>query len=143
MKNLESFDSGSYMCVGELSQPQQNLKTLNASSETTIMVLSNNSPTQNVNKFKSVKSFSSYKGRAKPQQENDLTDDYLSDARSSSSDEDNDLDSDLFNDEIPTLNPTMIDQIDDKGFCEPYRGSVCAGMKRLTTKKIDSVLHNI
>lgn len=123
------------MCVGELSQK------LNASSETTIMVSSNNSPTQN--KFKSAKSFSSYKGRAKPQQENDLTDDYLSDARSSSSDEDNDLDSDLFNDEIPALNPTMVDQIDDKGFCEPYRGSVCAGMKRLTTKKIDSVLHNI
>ena len=134
MKNLESLGSGSYMCVGELLLPPT---TLNASSETTIMVASNNSPKQNSNKLKS---FSSYKGRAKPHQDNDLTDDYLSDARSSSSDEDNDLDSDLFNDEIPTLNPTMIDQIDDKGFCEPYKGSVCAGMKRLhKTKKIDSV----
>jgi hypothetical protein len=130
MRNLESLGSGSYMCVGELLLPPM---TLNASSETTIMVASNNSPKQN-----KLKSFSSYKGRAKPHQDNDLTDDYLSDARSSS-DEDNDLDSDLFNDEIPALNPTMVDQIDDKGFCEPYRGSVCAGMKRLNKTKQKSI----
>lgn len=30
--------------------------------------------------------------------------------------------------DIPLLNPTVIENFDDKGFCEPYKGSICAGI---------------
>lgn len=127
MKNLEPFDSGSYMCVCEYSV---GATTLNASSETTLMV------TQSNNNMKSGNRKNGSGGR----KSNDLfNEDYLlsssgadSLARSSSSsndDENDDLDSDdLFNDEFPALNPTLVEQFDDKGFCEPYKGTVCAGI---------------
>jgi hypothetical protein len=32
------------------------------------------------------------------------------------------------NDDMPVLNPTVVESFDDKGFCEPYRGTICAGI---------------
>ena len=31
-------------------------------------------------------------------------------------------------DEFPSLNPIYVENNDDKGTCEPYRGSICAGV---------------
>lgn len=129
MKNLESFDSGSYMCVCELGGSS----SLNSSSETTLVVTSSNSPVQS--KFKLVKSFNNKNSGNGYRKHQDFNEDYLlsdslvgSSSSSFTDDEDNDLDSaDLLNDEFPSLNPTIVEQFDDKGFCEPYKGSVCAG----------------
>lgn len=138
MKNLESFDSGSYMCVCELTGSGT---TVNASSETTLMVMSaQNSGGDNNNKYKLVKSFNQKSNGGRKSSGDSFNEDYFLSAssdslngRSSSSssstldDDDDDTDSDLFNDEFPSLNPTIVEQFDDKGFCEPYKGTVCAG----------------
>ncbi len=40
---------------------------------------------------------------------------------------DSDDNSDLM-DEFPMLNPTIIENNDEKGFCEPYKGTICSGV---------------
>ncbi|RNA44299.1 tyrosine- kinase transmembrane receptor ROR1 [Brachionus plicatilis] len=83
MKNLETFDSGSYI------------------SETTLYVS---------------RAFQ----QTGPKHES-LSDYLLSDMDS--------LDDDYsLSDEFPSLNPTLVENFDDKGFCEPYRGSICSGI---------------
>ena len=103
LKNLETFDSGSYMCIAELSL-QSGTLLLNASSEATLFVKQPEVLIQN------------------KQQQNSLLDlninDYLLD----------NFDTSDINDEFPQLNPTIVENFDDKGFCEPYRGSICAGI---------------
>lgn len=96
LRNLESFDSGSYMCIAELSLKSGSV-LLNASSETTVFV----------------------KEPEFERQENlaglDIND-YLLDF------------GDDLTDEFPQLNPTIVENFDDKGFCEPYKGSICSGI---------------
>ncbi|CAF0723445.1 unnamed protein product [Brachionus calyciflorus] len=105
IKNLESFDSGSYMCMAELSLVNQQL---NASSETTLIV---NSGVNN-----------QIRKKAKSKNHESYTDYLLSDLENFDEDEDN------LSDEFPSLNPTIVENFDDKGFCEPYRGSICSGI---------------
>jgi len=98
LRNIETFDSGSYMCIAELSLNSGTL-LLNASSETTLFV----------------------KQPEFQRQENNIENldmnDYLLD-----------FDSNDAVDEFPELNPTIVENFDDKGFCEPYRGTICAGI---------------
>lgn len=35
---------------------------------------------------------------------------------------------DDLSEEFPSLNPTIVENFDDKGFCEPYKGSICSGI---------------
>lgn len=96
------------MCVGELASSENN-NQLNASSETTLVVNENNGVQQ--------------KTQHKPkqfQQKNDFSDDLLADLTNDNSDD--------LNDEFPSLNPTIVENFDDKGFCEPYKGTICAGI---------------
>lgn len=104
MKNLETFDSGSYMCMAELSIAD---KFINASSETTLFV----SPGMRKSAV-----------ARRPSHES-LSDYLLSDLETLDDDDDLNL-----SDEFPSLNPTIVENVDDKGFCEPYRGSICAGI---------------
>ncbi len=118
MKNLEEFDSGSYMCIAEFNTHDNQL--LNASSETTLMVQQQPQNGGNANNLNMRKHFSGSRHRPKANQ-NDLSDYLLNDR------DDEDESSDL-TDEFPALNPTIVENYDDKGFCEPYRGSVCSGI---------------
>ena len=43
LKRLEAFDSGSYVCIAELSNPSST-QLLNASSETTLIITSPSNP---------------------------------------------------------------------------------------------------
>jgi len=97
LRNIETFDSGSYMCIAELSLNSGSL-LLNASSETTLFVK---------------------QPELQRQQESNNLDinDYLLE-----------FDTNDLGDEFPQLNPTIVESFDDKGFCEPYRGSICAGI---------------
>jgi hypothetical protein len=95
------------MCVGELASPENN-NQLNTSSETTLIVNENNGMQQKPHKQKQF------------QQKNDFSDDLLADLTNDNSDD--------LNDEFPSLNPTIVENFDDKGFCEPYKGSICAGI---------------
>ena len=97
LRNLDSFDSGSYMCIAELSNEAGAL-LLNASSDTTLFV---RDPTET--------------------RKQNVLDDYL--LGDLSVEEDSDL-----GDEFPQLNPTIVENFEDKGFCEPYKGSICAGI---------------
>jgi hypothetical protein len=91
LKKLEAFDSGSYMCIGEIDDNR-----LNATSETTLIV---NSET------------------TRPKSKSDFDDYFL-----------NDNEEDDLSEEFPSLNPTIVENFDDKGFCEPYKGTICAGI---------------
>ncbi len=131
MKNLEPFDSGSYMCVGELAS-DESLHQLNASSETTLMVQGGSSQQMQASKtqllhqqqphskfnLKSLGGSGEHRLNANSKK-SDFSDYLLSDF----SEDDDDL-----SDEFPSLNPTIVENFDDKGFCEPYKGSVCAGI---------------
>lgn len=123
IKKLEAFDSGSYMCMGEFNTLDN--QQLNASSETTLIV--NGAPTSNANNRRPViQSFKSFKQSKNNQ---DFSDYLLSDLSDNSLNlDDDDDDDDNLNDEFPSLNPTIVENFDDKGFCEPYKGSICAGI---------------
>ena len=117
LKNLEEFDTGSYMCIAEYNTPESQHQ-LNASSETTLIVQQEQQSSQNKRKNQ----FMNNNRKSKPS--NDLPDYLLSDR---SSDDDLNDEEDL-SDEFPLLNPTIVENYDDKGFCEPYRGSICASV---------------
>ena len=105
LKKLEVFDSGSYMCIAELSISHNDASLLNASSETTLIVsnpLNSNRKPSRIGKPKV-----------------DISDYLLSDLDSNIDD---------LEDEFPSLNPTVVENFDDKGFCEAYKGNVCAGI---------------
>jgi hypothetical protein len=96
------------MCVGELASSDNN--QVNASSETTLFVSeSNQQQAQMV-----------HKRPVKPVHKTEFSDDLLSDLTSDNSDD--------LSDEFPSLNPTIVENFDDKGFCEPYKGTICAGI---------------
>ena len=109
IKKLEPFDTGSYTCVAELATAESNPHSLNSSSETTLLV-------QGAHLNQPAKSQSSFK--AFKQHKNELSDYLIPEM--------NDLDE--LSDEFPSLNPTIVENFDDKGFCEPYKGSICAGV---------------
>ena len=101
LRQLEAFDSGSYMCIAELSLDSGTL-LLNSSSETTVLV---KQPEL---------------ARQPSLADVDINDYLLSDIDGK--------DADLNFDDFPELNPTIVENFDDKGFCEPYRGSICSGI---------------
>lgn len=112
------------MCVGELAS-DESIHQFNASSETTLLVQGGSSQPMKTQllhqqqpspKF-NLKSFGDHHLRANGKS-GDFSDYLLSDF---SDDED-------LSDEFPSLNPTIVENFDDKGFCEPYKGSVCAGI---------------
>jgi hypothetical protein len=105
------------MCIAEFSTHDNQL--LNASSETTLMV-QQQQQNGNQNNMNLKKHYSNARQRPKTNH-NDLSDYLLNDR------DDEDESSDL-TDEFPALNPTIVENYDDKGFCEPYRGSVCSGI---------------
>jgi hypothetical protein len=119
------------MCVGELAS-DESLHQLNASSETTLMVQGGSSQQmqapktqllhqqQQHSKFNLKSLGGSGEHRLNSNSKKSDFSDYL---LSDFSEDDDDL-----SDEFPSLNPTIVENFDDKGFCEPYKGSVCAGI---------------
>ena len=102
------------MCIAE-----QAGSTLNASSETTLMVsggAASAPPNHNNNNNKPHRRPSHSPGGG------DL-DTLLADLSPLDEDESASL-----ADEFPSLSPTLVESFDDKGFCEPYAGTVCAGI---------------
>jgi hypothetical protein len=89
---------------------QQSGSVLNASSETTLIV---NTPVNSAPKKSS-------KLPQKQQNKQDLSDYLLSDLSIDNTDD--------LSEEFPMLNPTIVENFEDKGFCEPYKGSICAGI---------------
>lgn len=104
------------MCVGELASDEDSLHQYNASSETTLIVQGVTTPpkSQLMHQQVLVKPNHPFKAGAK----NELADYLLADF----------TDEDDLSDEFPSLSPTLVENFDDKGFCEPYKGSVCAGI---------------
>jgi hypothetical protein len=125
LKKIEEFDSGSYMCIGETSSLDGD-KFMNSSSETTLIVNGKNS-------FETIQSKQSSLGKnqaqsIRPRLSNPKQSAFRHDF-SEFSRELSDLEtSDDLGDEFPSLNPTIVENSDEKGYCEPYKGSICAGI---------------
>lgn len=105
---------------------------LNASSETTLIVTGSANPNSNSNSnLNNRRPINQQLHKTFKQNKNqDFSDYLLSDLTNDNAFnlEDDDDDEDNLSDEFPSLNPTIVENFDDKGFCEPYKGSICAGI---------------
>ena len=108
------------MCIAELNDHDN--QQLNASSETTLVVQQQQQHSQIIKKQQLLSN-----GRKSKPTHSDLPD-YLFSSNGHISQNENESDEEDLTDEFPLLNPTIVENYDDRGFCEPYRGTVCASI---------------